>query len=240
MDAQTDLTHFAAILVWLYGLSCVYCMVLPYLEPDKPLNRMSPLFGILERMSTNKKVKIVAFVGLAGSGKSSAVEYLTEKHIPKIYFGGIIYSAMKEAGIEVTWESQQTFREEIREREGKDFVVKRAIREVHNLIEAGQRRIVLDGLYSWSEYRILKHEFPGEMTVIAIVTPKHERKARMAKRPERPMTADEVDQRDWTEIENLEKGGPIAIADYFIHNDRDLDWLHEQMDTVLRHIEFYD
>jgi dephospho-CoA kinase len=191
-------------------------------------------------MSQHKDVKIVAFVGLAGSGKSSAVEYLTEKGVPKIYFGGIIYRAMEEAGIEVTWESQQNFREEIRQREGKDFVVKRAVNEVRDLIAAGQHRVVLDGLYTWSEYKILKHEFPGEMTVIAIVTPKHLRKARMAKRPERPMTAQEVDERDWTEIENLEKGGPIAIADYFVHNDKDLDWLHTQLDEVLRHVNFND
>jgi dephospho-CoA kinase len=191
-------------------------------------------------MTHHTDVKIVAFVGLAGSGKSSAVEYLTEKGVPKIYFGGIIYKAMEEAGIEVTWESQQKFREEIRQREGKDFVVKRAVNEVRDLIAAGQHRVVLDGLYTWSEYKILKHEFPGEMTVIAIVTPKHLRKARMAKRPERPMTAQEVDERDWTEIENLEKGGPIAIADYFVHNDKDLDWLHTQLDEVLRHVNFND
>ena len=143
-------------------------------------------------MSQRENIKIIAFVGLAGSGKSSAVEYLTQKGYPKIYFGGIIYKAMAEAGIEVTWESQQTFREEIREKEGKDFVVKRAVKEARDLIAAGQHRIVLDGLYTWSEYRILKHEFPGEMTVVAIVTPKHLRKQRMASRPERPMTSEEV------------------------------------------------
>ena len=191
-------------------------------------------------MSSDKNVRIVAFVGLAGSGKSSAVEYLTEKRIPKIYFGGIIYKAMEEAGIDVTWESQQKFREEIRKKEGKDFVVKRAVKEARDLIAAGQHRIVLDGVYTWSEYKILKHEFPGEMTVIAIVTPKHLRKTRMANRPERPMTSQEVDERDWSEIENLEKGGPIAIADYFVHNDRDLDWLHEQLDEVLRQAGFQD
>ncbi len=189
-------------------------------------------------MSSRENTKIVAFVGLAGSGKSAAVEYLTKKQIPKIYFGGIIYKAMAEAGIEVTWESQQKFREEIRAREGNDFVVKRAIKEARDLIDAGQHRIVLDGLYTWSEYKILKHEFPGQMTVIAIVTPKHERKKRMTARPERPMTSQEVDERDWTEIENLEKGGPIAIADYFIHNDKGIEWLHSQMDDVLNHIEF--
>lgn len=189
-------------------------------------------------MSSHENVKIIAFVGLAGSGKSSAVEYLTEKGIPKIYFGGIIYKAMAEAGLEVTWESQQKFREDIRQKEGKDFVVKRAIKEAHDLIDAGQHRIVLDGLYTWSEYKILKHEFPGELTVVAVVTPKHLRKQRMAERPERPMSAEEIDQRDWSEIENLEKGGPIAIADYFIHNDKDVANLTEQIDDVLHHIEF--
>ncbi|HRJ06731.1 MAG TPA: AAA family ATPase [Candidatus Saccharibacteria bacterium] len=189
-------------------------------------------------MTEQKNVKIVAFVGLAGSGKSVAVEYLTEKGVPKVYFGGIIYKAMEEAGIEITWESQKQFREEIREKEGKDFVVKRAIKEARDLIAAGQHRVVLDGLYSWSEYKILKHEFPGEMTVIAVVTPKHLRYQRMANRPERPMTAQEIDDRDWAEIENLEKGGPIAIADYFVHNDKDLEWLHKQLNEVLVHSGF--
>ncbi len=190
-------------------------------------------------MTHNENRKIIAFVGLAGSGKSAAVEFLTKKHYPKIYFGGIIYKAMNEAGIEITWESQQNFREEIREKEGKDFVVRRVIEEVRDLINAGQHKIILDGLYTWSEYKILKHEFPGEMTVVAVVTPKHLRYQRMAKRPERPMTSEEIDQRDWAEIENLEKGGPIAIADHFIINDDGLEKLHTQIDAELRHIDFY-
>lgn len=188
---------------------------------------------------TDTPVKIIATVGLAGSGKSSAVEYLTAQGYPKVYFGGIIYKAMREVGIEPgDWEREGPFREEIREKEGKDFVVKRVVEEVHNLIAAGQRRIVLDGLYTWTEYKILRHEFPGEMTVVAIVTPKHLRKQRMAKRPERPMTGAQVDERDWEEIENLEKGGPIAIADHFIHNEGSMDALHTQLDQVLEAIQF--
>ena len=183
-------------------------------------------------------VKIIALVGLAGSGKSSAVEYLTKKGFPKVYFGGVIYKAMDEAGIEPTWDNQQKFREEIRQREGKDFVIRRVIKNIRDLINAGQNKIVLDGLYTWSEYKILKHEFPGQVVVIAIVTPKHLRYQRMIKRPERPMQPREVDQRDWSEIENLEKGGPIAIADYFIINDSDLTQLHQKIDAVARDAHF--
>jgi len=187
---------------------------------------------------TQLHARIIALVGLAGSGKSSAVEYLTEKGFPKIYFGGVIYKAMDEAGIEKTWDNQQKFREEIRQREGKDFVIKRVIKNVRDLINAGQNKIVLDGLYTWSEYKILKHEFPGQVVVIAIVTPKHLRYQRMIKRPERPMQPHEVDQRDWSEIENLEKGGPIAIADYFVINDGNLDQLHQKIDAVTHDAHF--
>ena len=187
---------------------------------------------------TQPYAKIIALVGLAGSGKSSAVEYLTEKGFPKIYFGGVIYKAMDEAGIEKTWDNQQQFREEIRRREGKDFVIKRVIKNIHDLINAGQNKIVLDGLYTWSEYKFLKHKFPGQVVVIAIVTPKYLRYQRMAKRIERPMQPHEVDQRDWSEIENLEKGGPIAIADYFIINDGSLEQLHQKIDAATHDAHF--
>ncbi|HCR55870.1 TPA: dephospho-CoA kinase [Candidatus Saccharibacteria bacterium] len=191
-------------------------------------------------MASEKNVKIVAFVGLTGSGKSSAVEYLTEKGYPKVYFGGIVLDEVKRRGLELTQENEQPIREELREKEGKDFVVKRIIAQIHDLVGAGQHNIVADGLYTWTEYKSLKHEFPGELTVVAIVSPKHLRKQRMAKREVRPLTPEQVDQRDWAEIENIEKGGPIAIADYFVHNDKDLDSLHKQLDEVLHHINFYE
>lgn len=185
-----------------------------------------------------ENVKIIAFVGLAGSGKSVAAEYLTEKGFPKVYFGGVIYDAMREAAIEITPESQTIFREEIRKKEGPDFVVKRIIAQIHDLIAAGQHRIVADGVYTWSEYKILKHEFPGELTIVAIVAPKLLRHRRLASRPQRPFTATEATQRDWAEIENLEKGGPIAIADHYIINDKDLDYLHAQIDHILTDVDF--
>jgi dephospho-CoA kinase len=187
----------------------------------------------------NNDIKIIAFVGLTGSGKSTAVDYLTEKGYPKVYFGGIVLDEVTKRGLELTQENEQPIREELREKEGKDFVVKRIVKQIHDLIGAGQHRIVADGLYTWTEYKVLKSEFPGELTVIAVVSPKHLRKRRMADRPLRPLTSTQVDQRDWAEIENIEKGGPIAIADYYIHNDGDLDHLHEQMDDVLEHVEFY-
>lgn len=191
-------------------------------------------------MKHYENVKIVALVGLTGSGKSTAVDYLTHKGYPKVYFGGIVLDAMDKAGLEHTADNEKTFREELRENEGKDFVVNRIVTQISDLIDAGQRRIIADGLYTWTEYKILKKEFPGELTVVAVVTPKHLRHHRLTMRPIRPLTTEEANQRDWAEIENLEKGGPIAIADHYIINNGNLDHFHEQIDTELEHIKFYN
>lgn len=183
-------------------------------------------------------IKILAFVGLTGSGKSEAVNYVTEKGVPKVYFGGVILDAMTEAGLEHTQENEKPFREEIRKKEGNDFVVKRIITQIHGLIDAGQHRIIADGVYSWTEYKVLKREFPGELVVAAVVAPKNIRHHRLTTRPVRPLTIEEANLRDWAEIENIEKGGPIAIADYYIDNGSNIDLFHEQIDRLLEDIHF--
>lgn len=191
-------------------------------------------------MSQHEHVKIVAFVGLPGVGKSSAVDYLTEKGYPKVYFGGVVLQALKDAGMDVTAANEKFMREKLRADEGNDVIVTRIVKQINNLIDAGQRRIIADGLYSWTEYKILKREFPGELTVVAIVAPKHLRHRRLASRPVRPLTGAEANERDWSEIENLEKGGPIAIADHTIINNKDMAHLYAQLDDELEHIKFYD
>ena len=187
-----------------------------------------------------KDVKILAIVGMSGSGKSVAVDHLTGLGFPKVYFGGMIYREMKRRGIERTpdGESEKEFREMIRETEGKDWVVKQVINDVHKLIEAGQKRIVLDGVYSWTEYVILKKEFSGAMVFLAMVVPKKLRYKRVAERPDRPFNRTEIMERDRSEIENLEKGGPIAAADYYILNDGTIEDANKKLDEILDEIGF--
>lgn len=185
-------------------------------------------------------VKILAIVGMSGSGKSVAVDYLTDQGYPKVYFGGMIYKEMEKRGIPRTedGESEKHFREQIREEEGKDWVVNQVIAETKDLINAGQKRIILDGVYSWTEYKILKHEFPTNLTFIAIVVDKKLRYDRVAKRPTRPFDGKAIRERDRSEIENLEKGGPIAAADYYILNNGTVEDARDALDKILKEIEF--
>lgn len=185
-----------------------------------------------------RDVKILAIVGMAGSGKSVVIDYLTSRRVPKSYFGGMTLGEMEKRGIEITPENEKIFRKQIREEEGADWVARQVIAEVNDLIAAGQKRIVLDGLYSWTEYRTLKREYPGELMVIAVVSARKLRYARLGARPVRPFDAQAARERDYHEIENIEKGGPIAIADYYILNDGSVEDLEAQLKKILSEIDF--
>ena len=183
-------------------------------------------------------VKIIAVVGMSGSGKSVVVDYLTEKGYPKVYFGGMILKEMEKRGIEITAENEKNFREMIREQEGKDWVVNQVIKEIKNLIAAGQKRIILDGVYSWTEYKILKKEFPKSLVFVALATDKNLRYDRVSRRPIRAFNAAEIRERDRSEIENLEKGGPIVAADYYILNNGSIADAEKRIDDILKEIDF--
>jgi dephospho-CoA kinase len=189
-------------------------------------------------MIHNHNVKIIAFVGLAGSGKSTAADYITSKGYPKVDFDSVVSEAIKNQNIEDTAENEKKFREALIEENDNNRIVNIISSEIHDLINAGQHRIVADGLYSWEEYKTLKHEFSGELTVVAIIASKKLRHRRLTSRPVRPLSQFEADQRDWYDIENLEKGGPIAIADHFIENDDNEEKLFKNIDNLLIEIDF--
>lgn len=189
-------------------------------------------------MVVKKQTHILAFVGMPGAGVSSATTYFARKGYPRVYVGGIVYDEMRAENIEITAESQKYFRENRRKKAGQEYFIAKASEQIRHLINSGQKKIILDGLYSWAEYRFLKKEFPGEITVISIVAPRKTRHHRLANRPERPFGAQEATERDWDEIKNIEKGGPIAIADQYIVNTDSLDDLYEQLDKLVEEVRF--
>jgi dephospho-CoA kinase len=170
--------------------------------------------------STGIQARLLALVGMPGAGKSLLAGYLGEQGFPKFRFGGITIAEVERRGWPVTPQNEKIVREEIRASEGMDAYARRALPVIHDML-ARHRTAIIDGLYSFSEYKTLKAEFGAELVVVAVVCDRSLRYTRLGQRPERPLTPTEAEWRDITEIETLEKGGPIAIADYTILNNND-------------------
>ena len=179
--------------------------------------------------------KLIAIVGMSGSGKSVVTEYLENNNWVKLYFGGITYKLMEEAGLERTpdGKSEKEFREKLREEHGKECYAKFLEPEIREALK--NNNVVLDGLYSWYEYTYLIERFP-ELKLISVVVDKKIRYDRVATRKDRPFDRDAIEYRDISEIENLAKGGPIAFADYYILNNGTVEEELERLKEILEEV----
>ena len=92
--------------------------------------------------------------------------------------------------------------------------------------------VVIESMYSWSEYKIVKEKFGDAFEVLCIATDAPLRRARLETRAFRPMDRASSQSRDYSEIENIEKGGPIGIADHYILNNGTIS-------TFRRHVVKY-
>ena len=178
--------------------------------------------------------KIIAVVGMCGSGKSIASDMLEQKGFKKVYFGGVTMDKLKEKGLEVTPENEKLMREKLREDLGMGAFAKILLPKIEEL--SLENDVVLDGLYSWDELKILNDAFRNKIKTIAIVTDKKVRYARLEKRDVRPLTKKEARDRDIAEIENIAKAPPIAYADYYVFNNGTIEEYKERLEKIIREI----
>ncbi|MCU0680535.1 MAG: AAA family ATPase [Planctomycetes bacterium] len=184
----------------------------------------------------NKKT-IIAIIGMAGSGKTEVIAYLEKKYSwPKIYLGAATFERMDKEGLVLNYKNERMMREKIRKEMGMGAY---AILALPKIKQACQKSnvILIESLYSWAEYKILRQKYKDTFKVVNIFASPETRFKRLKKRLKRPMkNLREFEERDFSEIENLEKGGPIARADYTIINEGNTQNLKKQVDLILKNI----
>jgi dephospho-CoA kinase len=178
--------------------------------------------------------KVVAIVGMAGSGKSEVARIFEQKGYSRIRFGDITDIEIKKRNLETNEANERHIRELLRKELG---MAAYAILNQPRIDEALQKTdVVADGLYSWEEYLSFKDHYSNNFFVLAIFSSPKNRYARLAGRSHRPLTNEEAASRDKSEIENLNKGGPIAMANYTISNENNLDYLRLQTELILNRL----
>ncbi len=183
--------------------------------------------------------KIIAFVGMPGSGKGTCTNYLSEKYdFPVVHFGQMVYEEVQRRGLDNV-KDEKFVREDMRAQEGPAVLANHAAKQAQEYFGSGQETVVFDGLYSWSELKYLSSEFGDSLVVIAIAAPRQERYKRILARNDshrKYTSADQIIERDKAEIENLEKGGPIAFADYTLVNNSTTETLINNLENIIKDI----
>jgi len=183
-------------------------------------------------MADKKEGKMLAFVGMPGSGKSTASAFLQKKGIPFVRLGDLTDETVKQMGLPLNPENEKLAREKLRAEHGMAVYALKAEPKIRSLLES-HSVIALDGLYSWEEYVFLKKLF-AQLTVIHIYAEPEVRYKRLAGRAVRPVSPEQARSRDLSELEKLNKGGPIAIADYMIENNSDeIGHLQSQIELLM-------
>ncbi|MFZ2038500.1 MAG: AAA family ATPase [Minisyncoccia bacterium] len=180
--------------------------------------------------------KIIAVVGLPGSGKSEVINYLMKKYNwPKVYFGDVTFDEMKLRGLEINEKNERIVREDLRAQFGPLIYAKKVVEKVKALTEAED--ILVESLYSMDEYLLFKDEFGDAFKVIAVYASPKTRHSRLTNRPVRPLTNEEAQSRDYSQIKNLSQAGPISLADYTVMNDKEMENIYPQIDKIIQELD---
>jgi dephospho-CoA kinase len=182
-------------------------------------------------------MKVIALVGMAGSGKSEFSRFFEKKGFKRIRFGDITEEIIKQKGLDVNEANEKIVRESLRKEYGMAAYAKMNLPKIEEALKTGN--VIADGLYSWEEYVLLKEKFKKELIVVALYSPPEMRYERLVDREVRGLTREQSVSRDKGEIENLNKGGPIAMAEYTVLNvgtiydlqnkfDEFMEWMNEE------------
>jgi len=174
---------------------------------------------------------VVSIVGMAGSGKTEVAKLFEDNGFAKIRFGDVTDEEIKKRGLELNEENERRIRELLRQGLGMEAYAKLNLPAIDSALKSSN--VVIDGLYSWEEYTFLKSFYGVDFCVVAVWASPRTRYARLSGRMDRHLTMEEAASRDKAEIENVNKGGPIAMADFTIINETSLDDLKRETKLII-------
>jgi dephospho-CoA kinase len=182
-----------------------------------------------------KPMKVVSVVGMTGAGKSEVSRLFAENGFTRIRFGDVTDEEMEKRGLVPSEESERLVRELLREEQGPAAYARLNLPRIEQALKKSD--VVIDGLYSWEEIIYLKGRYGEDFYLVAVWSSPKTRYGRLTTRSSRRLTLEEAASRDRAEIENIQKGGPIAMADFTIINESSLENLREQTKRIIAELK---
>jgi dephospho-CoA kinase len=176
-------------------------------------------------------MKVVSIVGMSGSGKSEISRIFERSGFIRVRFGDITDEEVARRDWELNEENERRARESLRQDYGMAVYAELSLPRIDAALEGAN--VVVDGVYSWEEYKLLRNYYGENFIVVSVCSSPDVRHQRLEARAVRSLRRDEAVRRDEAEIENLNKGGPIAMADIVLVNESSLEDLGVQVQRVI-------
>ncbi|MFO7872181.1 MAG: AAA family ATPase [Candidatus Undinarchaeales archaeon] len=175
-------------------------------------------------------MKILAFAGMPGSGKSLASEYAKEKGIDIIRLGDITDIELNKRGLKTNEKNEKKVRESLRKEGGMAVYAKKTAERAER---NGLEKVVFDGVRSYEEYLFLKEKYGEDFKVISILVSPETRYKRLMDRKVRSLTLEECKSRDEAEIQGLNHAGTIVMGEKYIINEGSKKEFEEKIKQTL-------
>jgi dephospho-CoA kinase len=177
-------------------------------------------------------MRVFAFTGMPGAGKSVAVEVAKKHGLPVLRMGDFIWEEVKRRGLPIDAGSVAEVAMQMRTDFGPGVWAEKTVDRLKSMHpEVG----CIDGVRSEAELEVFRHRLGGDFTLVAIHASRPTRRQRLLERRREDDVKDDGEfiARDEREL-GWGLGRVIALADVMLVNEDTMPDLGEQVDKVLR------
>lgn len=173
-------------------------------------------------------MKVIAFTGMPGAGKTEAVAAARELSIPVVSMGDEVRKETERRGLPLTDEHVGEVAEEMRRTHGMDVWARRCLEKI-----GGEWVVIVDGIRNHEEVELFRSTIPDFILVAIHASPAVRYQRLMARgREDDGLRVDELKVREKREL-SWGLGDVIAMADIVVVNEGSLAAFRKKIKELL-------
>ncbi|MBL7206368.1 MAG: AAA family ATPase [Candidatus Aenigmarchaeota archaeon] len=181
---------------------------------------------------------VVGIMGLIGSGKDEAADYMVKKYgFHKIALGDVVREYTKKDGLELNRINLQKTQKKYRDRYGKLFFSDKVIEKVK---EEGWEKSIIAAIRVSQETKSIKKAFGKDIKIIIVEASPKIRFERLKKRKSDrdPKTFEEFQVQERNESKYFDYENTFKLADIKITNNGTRREFYKKIDDLMKNIRF--
>lgn len=172
---------------------------------------------------------LVAVAGLAGVGKTTAIQHFASKGIGRqIYVGRFIRDEVMRRGLAPGHDSEASVRDDMRKTLGRDVFARKVVGELE---ERPNESVLLDAIYVMEEAECYRQLLGNRLWILGLDAKFERRADRLSQRQDRPFSRQELERRDEHD-RRLGVDEVLANADVQLRNNDTISEFIQALDGI--------